>query len=248
MKKILILLLVLSVLGGGYWFFLLRKEPVEPTSSTDKNQNNQQVTGFDTAKFSLTDPTSIWVIVNKKNGLPDGYKPNDLVVPDVRLRLGASAEQMQLRKVTAEALKTMIDAAKKDGVDLMLGSGYRSEALQKSFYDGYVAKDGLAAADTYSARPGHSEHQTGLALDVDRADQKCHLEECFGDLPEGKWLAANAHKYGFVLRYHKNKQEITGYIYEPWHFRYVGVELAAEVYKSGQTLEEFFNLPPANNY
>lgn len=247
-KKILLVIALAIVIAGGYFGYLRQQNEATTQPPTEQSNSANQNSGFNKTRYSLTDPASLWVVVNKKNALPDGYKPADLVVPAVKLRLGAGAEQMQLRIEVGDALKELFMGAKTAKFDLMLGSGFRSYALQKSFYDGYVAKDGQAAADTYSARPGHSEHQTGLALDIDRSDQKCHLEECFGGLAEGQWLAAHAHEHGFVLRYYKNKQTITGYIYEPWHFRYVGVELAAEVYKSGLTLEEFFNLPPASSY
>lgn len=247
-KKIFLIIALAVVIAGGYFGYSRQQNKATTQPPTKQSNPANQNSGFNKTRYSLTDPTSIWVIVNKKNALPDGYKPADLVVPAVKLRLGAGAEQMQLRAEAAQALEALFLAAKNEGYELMLGSGFRSFALQKSFYDGYVAKDGQAAADTYSARPGHSEHQTGLGVDIDRFDQKCHLQECFGDLPEGQWLATHAHEHGFVLRYYNGKQDITGYIYEPWHFRYVGKELAAEVYKSSLTLEEFFNLPPAATY
>jgi zinc D-Ala-D-Ala carboxypeptidase len=261
-KKLVIVLLVIFLLvGAGVWWYLNRQPATEqknssPTSSepssinppaeVTQQQNNPQ---FDKAKYSLADPNSLWVVVNKKRPLPNNYKPGDLVVPDVPLRLGSKAEQMQVRAETATALKEMFAGAKIAGHKLMLGSGFRSYTLQKSFYDGYVAKDGKAAADTYSARPGHSEHQTGWGLDIDRLDQKCHLEKCLGDLPEAKWLAQNAFKYGFILRYTTDKESVTGFQYEPWHFRYIGKELAAEMQKQNiTTLEEFFGLPAAPGY
>jgi D-alanyl-D-alanine carboxypeptidase len=170
------------------------------------------------------------------------------VVPDVTLRLGSSEKQMQISSTVQPAVKEMFAAAKNEGVTLVFGSGYRSAALQRQFYDSYKAKDGQQAADTYSARPGHSEHQSGLAFDLTSKSGTCHLQICWEDTPEGKWVAANAYKHGFTLRYQKGKENITGYQYEPWHFRYVGKELATELYNSSQTLEEFFGYPPAPNY
>jgi zinc D-Ala-D-Ala carboxypeptidase len=149
---------------------------------------------------------------------------------------------MQLSAAAQPALEQRFAAAAEDGVTLVFGSGYRSEALQRQFYESYVARDGQAAADRYSARPGTSEHQTGLAVDITSVGGRCHLEVCFEDLPEGQWLAANAHRYGFIIRYPDGKESITGYQYEPWHMRYVGTELSAEINRTGLTLEEFFGL------
>lgn len=198
--------------------------------------------GFDLSKHSIDDPSSIWIIANKQRPLPNDYVPGDLVVPDVRLRLSPAEEQMQFRKVGESQLKAMFDAAADDGITLVFGSGYRSYSLQKQFYDSYVARDGQAAADRYSARPGTSEHQTGLSFDATSPSGACHLEICFKDTPQGSWLANNAHTYGFIVRYLDGKESITGYQYEPWHMRFVGKELAEELYSKNQTMEEFFGL------
>lgn len=214
----------------------------------DSSSNNPRPKPADsTPEYSLTDPESIWVVVNKQNSIPITYKP-DLIVPNVRLRLASTEQQMQIRPDVAKAIETMFAAAKKDGINLVFGSGYRSGALQKQFYSSYVARDGKEGADRYSARPGHSEHQTGLAFDLTSANGKCHLEICWQDTPEGKWAAKNAYRYGFTLRYINGKEAITGYQYEPWHFRYVGTDLAGKLQTSGQTLEEYFDLPEAPNY
>jgi D-alanyl-D-alanine carboxypeptidase len=135
----------------------------------------------------------------------------------------------------------MVKDAKKDGANLMIGSGYRSYDVQQFYYDNYVATYGQAEADKFSAKPGTSEHQTGLSLDFANTSQKCYLEICFENTHEGKWLKNNASKYGFILRYPKDKDDITGYQYEPWHFRYVGTDLAEQLAEENQTLEEFFN-------
>ncbi len=204
---------------------------------------------FDKSKHSTDEPGSIWWVVNKTRPLPSGYVPDDLVVPDVRLRLGSSNEQMKASSTIVPALKEMFAAASADGVTLVFGSGYRSETLQRQFYNSYVAQDGQAAADRYSARPGTSEHQTGLTFDATSPSGTCHLETCFESTPEGAWLLEHAHEYGFIIRYPEGKEHITGYSYEPWHLRYVGVELATEMKDTGiQTLEEFFGLPAAPDY
>ena len=155
------------------------------------------------------------LIANKTYSLPKDYNPGK-ILPDAQA-----------------AFNTMQADAKKAGLSLSICSGFRSYDYQNQLYNGYVARDGKAAADTYSARAGHSEHQTGLAMDINYASS------AFTNTPEAKWLAANCYKYGFILRYPKGKENITGYMYESWHVRYLGRQLAKEVYDSGLTLEEF---------
>ena len=133
-------------------------------------------------------------------------------------------------------LYTMMKDAKAEGLTLWVKSSYRSYYDQRYIYNGYVNRDGQDAADRYSARAGHSEHQSGLAFDMNE------LTYAFGESPEGIWMAENCHKYGFILRYPQEKEEITGYMYEPWHLRYIGKEKAALVYESGLCLEEFLGI------
>lgn len=248
-KIILPVLVVVAAITGAYLYVFNNRQEPNTTSNTSQTKEIQPVeeNSFDKSQHSLTSPSSIWVIVNKQNSLPISYAP-DLTVPEVRLRLSASEEQMHISSEIKSQVEELFAAASGNGVELVFGSGYRSSSLQKQFYDSYVARDGASAADTYSARPGHSEHQTGLSFDLTSPSGTCHLEVCFGDTPQGKWAAANAHKFGFIIRYQNGKDEITGYQYEPWHLRYVGVELANEIHASGQTLEEFFELGPAPNY
>lgn len=248
-RKLLVFGLVILLAGGGFLFWRSREnqqtndaEQANNQSTDSDTQTQSNAPGFDKNKYSTSEPNSLWTIVNKSRPLPSGYIPSDLIVPSVRLRLSSAEQQMKIRAVVKSDLEAMFAAASKDGVTLVFGSGYRSYALQKQFYDSYVARDGQAAADRYSARPGTSEHQTGLSFDATSLSQKCHLEICFEDTPEGKWLAANAHLYGFTLRYKQDKENVTGYQYEPWHFRYVGRELATELQKTNQTLEELFEL------
>ena len=160
------------------------------------------------------------LIANKTYGLPKTYNP------------GITAE-------TQKAFTEMQKAAAKDGISLTIKSGFRSYATQEALYQRYVARDGKAAADRYSARPGHSEHQTGLALDINKAS------DTFNGTPEAKWLAANCWKYGFIIRYPEGKESITGYKYESWHVRYLGKDLAKSVTESGLTLEEYFGITSA---
>ena len=161
------------------------------------------------------------LIANKTYSLPADYAPGDLTGD------------------TYAAYYTMKNAAAEDGIELFIVSGYRSYELQSSLYSRYSASDGKAAADRYSARPGHSEHQTGYAMDLNS------LSQSFADTAEGRWIAENCWDYGFILRYPKSKEAQTGYIYEPWHLRYVGVEKALAIRDSGLCLEEFYGLTSA---
>jgi D-alanyl-D-alanine carboxypeptidase len=144
----------------------------------------------------------------------------------------------------------MVKDAAAGGVKFNLQSGYRSYSFQVNLYNGYVKQQGQATADRQSARPGYSEHQTGLAADLGGVTQPaCNVAQCFAKTPEGAWLAANAHTYGFIVRYGADDEETTGYDYEPWHIRYVGIELAAEMHRKGiQTLEEFFDISGGTAY
>ena len=154
-----------------------------------------------------------------------------------------------LRRDAARAYKRLFRAARRDGIDLVVQSGYRSYSSQVTVYNGWVASLGKKGADLQSARPGYSEHQTGLSVDIAAANRSCTIQACFSTTATGKWLKNNAWKFGWHLRYPKGKTSITGYKFEPWHYRFVGVDLAAELHLTpGITLEEFFELPAAPNY
>ena len=137
----------------------------------------------------------------------------------------------------------MFSAAKQAGYTMWAQSGFRSYSTQQRLYNNYVNRDGKTAADTYSARPGHSEHQSGLAFDVCATNKPC-ISSSFDNTEEAKWLASNAYKYGFILRYPKSKVNETGFMYESWHFRYVGKELSNKLYNDGDwiTLEDYFGV------
>lgn len=216
---------------------------------TTTNKQAAPADSFNKKQFSLTDPTSIWVIANKQHQLsPKDYTPADLVVPSIPLRVPGN-ESMQVRKATGDALQAMFAAASQQGIQLMLSSGYRSYNYQVGLYNGYVANSSVAEADKTSARPGYSEHQTGLAADLEPTSRKCELETCFADTPEGQWLAAHAYEYGFIIRYPADKVDVTGYDFEPWHVRYVGKDLSTEMHNQHiETLEEFFDVSGGKNY
>lgn len=222
------------------------------TKNNDTKSETHQTTEptFDKTQFSLDDPTSPWLVVNKKRPLtPSTYAPTDLRAPSIKLKGSKTTEAMQLRADTAAALEALDTAAKADGLTFVLVSGYRSYSSQKTIYDSEVRGFGQAVADQESARPGYSEHQTGWAADLAGSSGDCEIEACFADTAEGQWLAANAYKYGFVIRYAKDKTDVTGYVYEPWHLRYVGTDLATEMHRTNTpTLEEFFALPAAPTY
>ena len=148
----------------------------------------------------------------------------------------------ELEKTAAKWFKKMVDAAHTDGISLRAVSPYRTWAIQNLFYTGYVKNAGTAQADTYSARPGHSEHQTGLVVDINTANISAHFE----NTNEYAWLQKNCWKYGFILRYLPGKQYLTGYVFEPWHYRYVGTEYAKDIMDSGLTFEEWYAFYVAN--
>ncbi|WP_058302855.1 M15 family metallopeptidase [Gorillibacterium timonense] len=194
-----------------------------------------------------TDPTSVTVLVNKQYALPDNYNPEDLVYPDVPFLFKEKIEKRMMRKEAAAALEKLFAAAKEDGIYLAGVSAYRSHATQTALFNRYVAKDGEEKAKTYSAVPGHSEHETGLAIDVSGSDGKFAAEPSFAGTPEAEWLAAHAADYGYIIRYPEGKDAITGYTYEPWHIRYVGEAIAKDIASKGSTLEEYYGAVPASS-
>ncbi|MGP0224334.1 M15 family metallopeptidase [Paenarthrobacter sp. NCHU4564] len=183
----------------------------------------------------IGDPSSFSVLVNKSRPLnPLSYVPHDLI--------NARGSGQYMRAEAAAWLNGLFQGAADAGTGgLSIISGYRSYATQQQVYWGYVNQYGQAYADTISAKPGYSEHQTGLAMDIGNAGGSCGLSTCFGDTAAGKWVAANAHKYGFIVRYPNGYTGTTGYSYEPWHLRYVGVALATDMQRRGfPTLEHYF--------
>jgi D-alanyl-D-alanine carboxypeptidase len=252
MKKIILALLFIALVAASVSLYrrdhAAESQKASTYTTAQSVKGTAPVSGFNKSAHPIDEASSIWAVVNKGRALPQSYAPDNLVTPQVRLSSAASSENMHLRSEAASAMQNLIERANSEGVNLMLVSGYRSYATQVSTYNSYVASDGQAAADTYSARPGHSEHQTGLAADLGAVSGSCQLDACFGDTAEGKWLAANSYKFGFIVRYGKGNDKLTGYQYEPWHVRYVGKELAEQIQSSGQTLEQFFGLPSYSDY
>ncbi|WP_149084330.1 MULTISPECIES: M15 family metallopeptidase [Microbacterium] len=196
---------------------------------------------------SLSDPARIWVVVNKGRPLdPAAYEPAGLS----QVPLQMTTPSGRVRAEVADAAGRMAEAAVTAGVGRIgANNGYRSYGLQVATYDAHVRDQGQADADAGSARPGHSEHQTGLALDVVACDGGCGGLDGFGATRQSDWVAAHAWEYGFIVRYEEGGTPVTGYAPEPWHLRYVGTELAAAYHEGGyRTLEEFFGLPAAPDY
>lgn len=181
------------------------------------------------------------LLVNKEYALPQGYVPEDLVVPDIPFSFEEYLPKKLVKKEVAEALEEMFNSAKADGIDLYAVSGYRSYDRQDQIFRYNVNQHGEEYANQFSARPGESEHQTGLSMDVSSSSVNYGLIQQFGETEEGKWVSENASKYGFIIRYPESKQEITGYIYEPWHLRYIGKEAATIIDQKQITLEEYLD-------
>lgn len=207
------------------------------TSDNDKHSNDY----LKYNSISLdTEPDSISVFVNKEYTLPESYVPENLVTPDVNFFGTNTGGKNMLREEAATALEKMFDDASDEGISLYGVSGYRSYARQKEIYEKNVRLRGSKSTNKVSASPGHSEHQTGLAIDISSKSLGENLTDEFADTPEGKWVAKNCYRYGFIVRYPKGAEKITGYSYEPWHIRYVGTELSEYIYNEDITLEEYF--------
>jgi D-alanyl-D-alanine carboxypeptidase len=212
-------------------------ETPDPRPAPEAEPPPASVDTFDRAAHSIDDPASIWVVVDKLRPLnPQDYEPADLV--DVPVE---HTWEPLLRQEASDAVVAMFQAAADEaGLALASNSAYRSYSAQEAVYDG---------DDLTTARPGFSEHQTGLAIDIGAASGECSLATCFADTPEGAWLRDNAWRFGFILRYPPDQTPVTGYEFEPWHYRYVGVDLATEMRETGiPTLEQFFQLPAAPEY
>lgn len=179
------------------------------------------------------------LLVNKTHRLSEEYVPADLVEFEKSDKNVGTKETRQLRKPAAEALAKLLAAAEADGFDMVLRTGYRSYAYQKNLFDGYAEKNGVEAANKYSAKPGESEHQTGLCCDLGVIGRGL---TSFNGSKEASWVAENAHKYGFIVRFPEGKESITGYNYESWHIRYVGEGVAEYIYKNEIAFEEYLGI------
>lgn len=194
------------------------------------------------------DHGSITVFVNPEYSLPKNFVPENLVTVNVYFNLKSYDERTLMRAEAAQALERLFAAAREDGYELCGVSGYRSYTRQKQIFINNILTKGKEYTLKYSAVPGASEHQTGLAMDVSCKSLRYNLSTSFSETPEGKWLAQNAHHYGYIIRYPKGKAHITGYAYEPWHIRYVGKGLAKYLYENDLTLEEYYNYTPGKDF
>ena len=195
---------------------------------------------------SISDPDSDWVLVNRRNPLsPIRFAPDDLVVPPM-----SDAAGQRLRADAAKALGAMASDVAADAGRIGIDTAFRSYATQDALYDKWLARRGRTWTDTWYARPGYSEHQTGLTVDLlPVGESNCSINDCIDETPQGRWLARNSWKYGYVLRYEKGYRSTVGLGFEPWHFRYVGTPLAAAYHDGGwHTLEAFLDEPGAPSY
>jgi LAS superfamily LD-carboxypeptidase LdcB len=172
-------------------------------------------------------------VIKKRNGIT---YINDIIIVNKSYPVDKDYNPESLTTETKEAFEKMKEAALNDGIKLWIASGFRSYETQEELYNYYVSKNGKEKADTFSARAGYSEHQTGLAMDLNIVDSS------FEGTKEAIWIEKNCYKYGFIVRYPKDKESITGYKYEPWHIRYLGEQLASKLYNSGLTLEEYLDI------
>lgn len=233
-------ILVVSAASLTSWYLLNQTAGPESLTARSKTAQTSQPAvpvppPFDKARFSHVEAASLWVVVNKTHPLsPKSYAPAKVAV----------FRDVPIRADVKPYLIKMFATAKQDGVNLSMVSGYRSYSYQKQLFNSYAKRDGVKAAETYSARPGYSEHQTGLAADIGSADHPgCTLEDCYAKTPAGKWLKANAYKYGFIIRYTDENHAVTDYIPEPWHLRFVGSDLAKYYHDNNvDSLEEFFDV------
>lgn len=238
-----LIVIALSLAGYAGTFHFFQDEGNMAKNTAPRNEEQQQ----DASNQMAPPPEVIPVLVNKSNKLPDNYQPSDLIYPDIPFTFKQKAEKRQMRAEAGAAVEKLFAGAKKQGVKLLGVSAYRSHASQAALFNYYVNQDGYEAARKYSAVPGTSEHETGLAIDVTGGDGQCAAENCFEGTQEAIWLQDHAAEYGFIIRYPKGKDEVTGYQYEPWHLRYVGKAVAKEITNRGITLEEYVNATVVNN-
>lgn len=239
-KVIAIVFLFICIVIGIIFLFMNKPKKeevivasVEPTVDVIETPTVESTIEPTPVPIDTTSENSINKIVNRDNKVSEAYVP-ELVALNV-----TNENNQQLRPEAAGALEEMFNAASEAGYSLNVVSGYRSYKQQQSLWYTYEEKYGRKYANRMDSIPGASEHQLGLAVDLS-ANVGCKLRQCFANTAPGKWLAENSYKYGFILRYPENKESITGVMFNPWHFRYIGKEEAAKVFASGQVLEEYY--------
>ena len=192
------------------------------------------------AQLQKDQENGLFLLVNKdpENHLDPSYKAEDLE-PIKYYAADHNKYTRFMRAEAAEAFHRLVETAAEEGIDIVMTTAYRSYEFQQILWDNYVAQKGEEEANKTSARPGESEHQTGLAVDLSTSEIDYRNSSDFADTAAGRWVAENAHKFGFILRFPEDKTDITGYSYEPWHIRYVGLTAAADIYEENLTLEEY---------
>lgn len=210
--------------------------PSKPQDTTPPDQSGKQDLPVPPNQDAMPEP--ILVNKEKENALSSTYVPPDLTVLAIPFSFAEYSPKKLMVLEAARAVERLFDAAEKAGIALVGVSAYRSYERQESIFQQHVASIGREEAERVSAPPGHSEHQTGLAIDVSSPSVNNQLVEEFGDTREGQWLAENAPLYGFIVRYPRDKEDVTGYQYEPWHIRHVGEQVAQVIATNGLTLEE----------
>jgi len=227
--------------------------PTESTSLTSANYPSDPVTFCGLANpenaTELTNEQALshLALVNRCYRLSSTFTPDDLSPINVESRRVLEGTHHLLREEAARAAEDLFQAAEADGLFLVASSGFRSYEWQTFFHNNAVSELGLEEARRISAVPGHSEHQLGLALDVSTRELDGGLEQTFSSTPEGQWLNANAHLFGFIISYPEGREADTGFIYEPWHIRFVGVDAATEIFNNQLILEEFLHLSHSDN-
>jgi len=253
MKKITKHLLTITILT---WFLILgacsNESSADPTSPTVTESVTTAPTSEPVAFCGLADPDdavtisdeqglSYLALVNRCYRLSSTFIPEDLTPVNVESRRVLEGTHHLLRESAARGVEDLFAAAAADEIYLVASSGFRSYEWQTFFHTNAINDFGLEEAQRFSAVPGHSEHQLGLALDVSTRELDGGLEQSFSHTPEGQWLNANAHLFGFIISYPYGRETDTGFIYEPWHIRFVGVEAATEIFNNEQILEEFLH-------
>lgn len=243
----LVMFLIVTALIGSILvrndFLNPSKEPVVVAEDTEEKQEEKdaptpEVDPETDTRFS--DTNSILLVVNKKHKLDETYVPSDLTAAKVE----TNGTEWTLRKEASEAIEKLFNAAKEDGIELRLGNGFRSASYQQQLYQASVDRVGQTSTDKTTARPGYSELQTGLAVAILGADTTTDFDLSFAKAKEYEWLQDNAYKYGFILRYPEGKEDITGYTYMPWQYRYVGKDTAEKIHSvdANETFEEYFSI------
>ena len=250
------IVIILILLGAGI-YLVMPKDNVdknEEISNVDINRNEINLATRNVKELEYNEMENDYreierlegilnnqylILINKENKLDENYVPNNLKVSEAKFL--DYVQDNNLEATTSDAAKKMFEDAAKDGISLVGVSGYRSYDVQKGLYDTRIEQKGEARTKAYTAEPGASEHQSGLALDI-LSDDYQTLDEGFENTDAFRWLTNNCYKYGFILRYIKGKEDITGYNYEPWHFRYIGnEEIAEDIMNRGLAFEEYIN-------